>query len=184
MFYLTPTLSTEHLVLKRGTLEDFQKVYEYDFRKLRDICGEFAYVKLDPQLIKGFETAADEEDTLNWILYTKEDLLPIGDLVADRVNPELRAIELAFNLHPAYWGKGYMVEAVVEAMAHLFSLGFENILCGYDEGNVKSKRVIEKMGFEPYKTTENAWMKNGVPITNYLCILSKENFERIYANLV
>ncbi|MBQ8398725.1 MAG: hypothetical protein IJX08_02020 [Clostridia bacterium] len=56
------------------------------------------------------------------------------------------------------------------------TLQFDNILCGYDEGNVKSKRVIEKLGFLPYETIPNAWQKNGVPITSYRCILSKERF--------
>ena len=177
MKYTTLPLETERLILKRGSAEDFQTVYEYDFRALRDICGEFAYIKLDPAMLQGFETYADEEDVLNWILFLKEDMTPIGDLVADRIDKEQNAIELAFNLHPDYWGKGYMPEAVNEVMRHLFSLGFDNILCSYDEGNRKSKRVIEKLGFVLYKTTPNAWQKNGMPITSYHYILSKKTFE-------
>lgn len=177
MHYLTPELSTPRLILKRGNSEDFKRVYEYDFRCLRDICGEFEYVKLDPSLIEGLENAADDEDTLNWILYLKDTMTPIGDLVADRPIPELHAIELSFNLHPDYWGNGYMPEAVVCVMDYLFRvLHFENILCGYDEGNVKSKRLIEKLGFLPYKTTPNAWLKKGSPVTSYDFILSKEQF--------
>ena len=49
MIYETPVLETERLMLKRGTLEDYQKVYEYDFTKLRDINGEFDFVKQDPK---------------------------------------------------------------------------------------------------------------------------------------
>ena len=41
MLYETPVLETERLILKRGTLDDFQHVYEYDFTKLRNINGEF-----------------------------------------------------------------------------------------------------------------------------------------------
>ena len=72
MKYITPKLETGRLVLQRGSLEDFQKVYEYDFRKLRDICGEFEFVKQDPAAIKGYETYADEDDALDWIIYLKE----------------------------------------------------------------------------------------------------------------
>ncbi len=164
----------------RGSLEDFQKVYEYDFRKLRDICGEFEFVKQDPSAIEGFETYADEDDAMDWILYRKDSGDPIGNLTADRINPELNAIELAFNLHPNYWGNGYMMEACHAAMHYLFSIGFDNILCGYSEGNVKSKRVGEKMGFEPHSVKENAWKKNGVPITDYTTILSKEKFYALH----
>ena len=49
MEYETPIIETERLILKRGTLEDYQKVYEYDFTKLRDINGEFDFVKQDPK---------------------------------------------------------------------------------------------------------------------------------------
>jgi hypothetical protein len=37
MKYSTLPLETERLILKRGSAEDFQTVYEYDFRALRDI---------------------------------------------------------------------------------------------------------------------------------------------------
>lgn len=177
MKYKTPELTTDRLVLKKGTLKDFQTVYEYDFRKLRDICGECEYEKLDPEMVNGFELYADEENVLNWIVFLKDTMAPIGDLVADRIDYGLNSIEIAYNLHPDYWGNGYMPEAVNEAMNYLFGLGFDNIICAYDEGNIKSKRVIEKLGFKCFKTIENAWFKNGIPITSYEYIISKSEFE-------
>lgn len=182
MKYTTPELQTERLILKRGTDADFQAVYEYDFRKLRDICGEFEYVKMDPEMLRDFEQYADEDGVLNWVLFLKDSGRPIGDLVADRIDPSVNSIEIAFNLHPDYWGKGYMPEAVRKAMEYLFFLGFDQIVCGYDEGNRKSKRVIEKMGFMPYKTVPNAWQKNGQSITTYDYILSKERFLSMRCN--
>ena len=177
MKYTTPMLTTERLILKRGTFEDFGRVYEYDFRKLRDICGEFVYEKLDPKVIEGFELYADEDDVLNWIVFLKDTMRPIGDLVADRIDPELKSIEIAYNLHPDYWGNGYMPEAVKGVMKYLFDLGFNNIVCTYDEGNAKSQRVIEKLGFKHYKTIPDSWKKNGTPITCYNYIISKADFE-------
>lgn len=35
--YITPNLETDRLILKRVTDENFLKVYEYDFTRLRDI---------------------------------------------------------------------------------------------------------------------------------------------------
>jgi len=40
MMYETPQLETERLILKRGTYEDYVKVYEYDFTRLRNIAGD------------------------------------------------------------------------------------------------------------------------------------------------
>jgi len=180
MKYITPELTTDRLILKRGTFDDYVAVYEYDFRKLRDICGEFEFVRQDPAKLEGYDTYADEEeDVFDWIVYLR-DGTPVGNIVADRVDRELNAIELAFNLHPTYWGNEYIKEAVIEICRYLYGIGFASILCGYSEGNRKSKRVNEKIGFKPYKTIENAWVKNGTPITDYQCILSKEDFFKLY----
>lgn len=105
---------------------------------------------------------------------------PIGNVIADRKQKNIKAIELAFNNHPNYWRQGYTSEAVIEIIKFLFSQGYENILCGYDEGNIKSKAIGEKLGFEPYKVKENAWQKNGISITSYTSILSNERFNELY----
>ena len=73
-----------------------------------------------------------------------------------------------------------MMEAVIEVMNYLFHNGYENVICGYDEGNKKSKRINEKLGFMPYKVIENAWYKNGIPITTYQNIMSKSRFKELY----
>lgn len=67
---LSPKLETKRLILKRGTYDDYAKVYEYDFGKLRDIAGEFEYVKQDLELIKGYEK--ERENAYDWIIYLKE----------------------------------------------------------------------------------------------------------------
>lgn len=178
MIYETPQLETERLILKRGTYEDFVKVYEYDFTKLRDINGEFEFVKYDPEKLKGWEIP--EPETYDWIIYLKENMEPIGNIVADREQQDIKAIELAFNTHPNHWRKGYTSEALIEIMKFLFNQGYENILCGYADGNYKSKAIGEKLGFEPYKVKENAWIKDDTTITSYTSILSKEKFNELY----
>lgn len=46
--------------------------------------------------------------------------MPIGNIVADREDDNLHSIELSFNLHPNYWGCGYMKEACIIVMDYLF----------------------------------------------------------------
>ena len=65
-------------------------------------------------------------------------------------------------------------------MNYLFNNGFENIICGYSEGNIKSKKLNEKLGFIPYKTIEESWFKNGIPITDYKSIMNKSRFDKLY----
>lgn len=181
MFFKTPILETDKLILKKGNKKDFIKVYEYDFTKLRNINGEFEFVKYDSELASSMATYAEEtEGVYDWIVYLKETMEPIANIVADREDKELNSMELSFNLHPIYWGNGYMKEAVTKVMEFLFENGYSNIICGYDEGNEKSKRVQEKIGFEFYKDEENSWQKNGVSITKHINIMNKELFYDIY----
>lgn len=178
MYYETPILETERLILKRGTFPDYLKVYEYDFTKLRDIAGEFEFVKIAPEKIKGFEEIY--ENSYDWIVYLKETNTPISNIVADREREDINSIELAFNTHPNYWKAGYTAEAVKEIMKFLFEERYDNIICGYDEGNEKSKRFGEKLGFVSFEKKENAWSKNGIPITSYSTIMSKERYKELY----
>ena len=56
--------------------------------------------------------------------------------------------ELGYALHPGYWGRGLIPEAARELLRWGFEeLGLRTIWCGHYEGNLKSRRVIEKCGF-------------------------------------
>ena len=60
--------------------------------------------------------------------------------------------ELGFVLSKAYWGQGFMPEAVKSVMDYLFNeLDLDFLLCGYYDFNEQSKRVQEKCGFKPYR---------------------------------
>ena len=58
------------------------------------------------------------------------------------------ACELGYWLGQPFWGRGYMPEAAKELLRHGFEdLGMEVVWCGFYDGNQKSKRVQEKLGF-------------------------------------
>ncbi len=87
--------------------------------------------------------------------------------------------ELGYWLGKPFWGNGYMPEAATELLRHGFEkLGMTTIWCGYYDGNQKSKRVQEKVGFIYHHTC------NEVPVplmnetrighTNYM---TKEHWE-------
>ena len=72
--------------------------------------------------------------------------------------PELNALqgrEIGYVLSKAYWGQELMPEAVKEVINWLFSeekLDF--IIVGHFDRNPRSKRVVEKCGFQYIKTTK------------------------------
>ena len=57
--------------------------------------------------------------------------------------------ELGFWLGKHFWGRGIMPEASRELLRHAFEeLGMKKVWCGYYDGNTKSMRVQEKLGFK------------------------------------
>ena len=158
--YNTVKLETDRLIIDKGTIKDCMKIYEYDYNMCKGINGIDKLVKLD--IPKNF-MGDDEEKYYNedcfkyqmydWFMYLKHNRIPIGNIVADREIKDINAIEIAYNLHPDYWHKGYMTEAVKEVIKYLYSIGYDNVILTYEEGNIRSKKIIEKLGFNPYKET-------------------------------
>ena len=69
----------------------------------------------------------------------------------DRHRPELPGPddEIGYALHPDWWGQGLAAEAVRALLAYGFDeLGLAAIWCNHYEGNHRSRRVIEKCGFQ------------------------------------
>lgn len=181
MKYITPILETERLILKRGTYEDYVKVYEYDFTRLRNINGEFEFVKYDPEQLSGFETYADEDNVLDFIVYIKENLEPIGNIVLDRYDENMKSLEIAVNLHPTYWRKGYMTETILKVMDYVYTnLDIENIVYGYAIENYKSKGLSDKIGFEFLRRYTQHYTRISKDIIHEDTIMSKERFYELY----
>ena len=64
--------------------------------------------------------------------------------------------ELGYWLGKPFWGQGIMPEATREMLRHAFEdIGMSKVWCGYYEGNTKSKRVQEKVGFKYQWTTKD-----------------------------
>lgn len=56
--------------------------------------------------------------------------------------------ELGYCLGVPYWGRGIVPEAAREILRHVFEdLKLARVWCGYYDGNTKSRRVQEKLGF-------------------------------------
>lgn len=180
--YITPTIETERLILKHGKYEDYVKVYEYDFTRLRNIGGEFEYIKYDPQKLKGWENCCiEEEKTIDFIVYLKDTMQPIANLLYDRYNPENKSLEISVNLHPSYWRKGYMTEAILESMKYVFTnMDIDNIVYGYAEENFKSKGLSDKIGFAYYSFHVEHYSRIDKDVKTINTIMSKEKFFELY----
>lgn len=67
----------------------------------------------------------------------------------------LQGREIGYVLSKAYWGQGLMPEAVNRVVNWLFDdVGLDFVICGHFDHNLRSRRVIEKCGFQYIKTVK------------------------------
>jgi RimJ/RimL family protein N-acetyltransferase len=146
------TLQTERLILRRWELSDAEDLFRY---------------AKDPDIgpIAGWPAHKDIEESKNIInnvlngpeayaICLKEDGKAIGAIEhklygkTDLAEGEDEC-ELGYWLGKPFWGRGIMPEAGREMLRHAFEdLGMNKVWCGYYDGNEKSKRVQEKLGFK------------------------------------
>jgi len=176
-------LYTERLILRPWTAEDASSLYEY---------------ARDPDVgpIAGWPAHKSEEESLDVIknvfngkecyaICEKENNIAIGAIEL-KLNGHTDMTErddeceLGYWLGKPFWGRGYAPEAAKALMDRGFSdLGMTTIWIGYYDGNHKSKRVQEKLGFAYHHTCDEV----DVPLlgevrvghTNYM---TKEMWEK------
>lgn len=87
--------------------------------------------------------------------------------------------ELGYWLGKPFWGRGYVPEAAGALIRRAFEeLGMAAIWCGYYEGNAKSRRVQEKLGFVPHHISPDV----PVPLlhetrTGHATLLTRERWQ-------
>ena len=180
-------LSTERLILRPWNENDAEECYKYaKDPRVGTPAGWPAHKSVEEtkQIIKQI-LMKDETYAIVW----KETGLPVGSISlmfgnqSDLVQNE-NECELGYWIGVPYWGKGIMPEAATELLRHAFEdLGVEKVWCGYYDGNEKSKRVQEKLGFRFHHTTE----KVDVPQLcetrkGHVNLLTKEERSKTFAN--
>lgn len=179
------TFTTERLLLRPWRESDAESLYEY--AKAPDV-GPIAgwpphqSVEESREIIRTVFSAAE-----TYAICERDNVIAIGAISlkmgeATDITDRDDECELGYWLGKPFWGRGYMPEAAVELLRHAFEdLGMRAVWCGYYEGNLKSKRVQEKLGFE-YNHTHPAvpvplMGETRVGITNRM---TREQWEELY----
>jgi len=134
-------------------LEDWPDVAAYS------MGPEFArYIPLPPQTEDSARAFVEErvrsgqpDSAGNWhfAIQRADDPRLIGSVRIGVREPTHGQGDVGYALHPAFWGRGYMTEALVRLLAFGFEeLGLERIWATADIRNARSWRVMERAGME------------------------------------
>ena len=152
-------LETQRLFLRHWEDGDAEKLYEYaSDPDVGPIAGwpPHRSVEESRQVIRDVFSGKEA-----YAVCRREDGQPIGAIelklrghtdLTDREDE----CELGYWLGKPFWGQGMIPEAAGEMLRHAFEdLHMTRVWCGYYEGNEKSKRVQEKVGFRYQWRSEN-----------------------------
>lgn len=150
-------LETKRLILRPWEESDAEECFRYaQDPRVGPAAGWPAHTSVEQsrQVIRDI-LAVPETYAVVW----KETGLPVGS-IGLRFHSDLAEqddeAELGYWLGVPWWGRGIMPEAAREILRHAFEdLKLERVWCGYYDGNTKSARAQEKLGFRHQWTTEN-----------------------------
>lgn len=155
-------LETARLILRRWEDSDAESLYEYaKDPDVGPIAGWPPHKSIDESrdVIKNVLNGKEA-----YAICLKEDGRAIGAIEL-KLNGHTDMTERGDECELGYWigksfcGQGIMPEAAREVLRHAFEdIGMTKVWCGYYEGNTKSKRVQEKVGFR-YQ-----WKSEGVDV--------------------
>ena len=182
------TMQTDRLILRHWKETDAESLY--DFAKDPRVGLPAGWpphrsVEESREIIKNVLCSPE-----CYAICLREDGIPIGTIELKRkgstdMTDRDDECELGYCLHPAFWGRGYMPEAGREVLRHAFEeLGMRAVWCGYYEGNDKSRRVQEKLGFSYHHRCDEVPVPRLHEIRiGFTNLLTKEDWNRQQENI-
>lgn len=144
-------LNTERLLLKNIAEDDKEFIFSqfsndsvnkhlFDAEPMKDIAEA-------EELIR-FYRMPEPRGQHRWILVRKEDGVKIGTCGFHCYDRKNRRMDVGYDLDPAYWGRGYMLEAMREIISFAKAqMDVDEISACIHTENQPSIRLIEKLGF-------------------------------------
>lgn len=151
-------LETKRLILRPWRLEDAEELYEYaKDPAIGPPAGWPPHTDVDNsrQIIRDVFSAPE---TYAVCLKGGNPIGSIGLKLKGYTDMTDRddECELGYWIGKPFWGQGLIPEAARELLRYAFEdLGMRAVWCGYYEGNIKSRRVQEKLGFIHCYTTDD-----------------------------
>ncbi len=181
IFRNQPTIETERLILRQMSLVDAEDMYAYakDPEVTRYLTWEpHTSLFYTREYLEYLESRYAIGDFFDWAVIEKTSGRMVGTCGFTRFRYEDDCGEIGYVLNPDVWGRGY----APEALRALLSFGFDTLLlerieAKFMEGNVRSLRVMEKLGMRLEGYHRNGMRIKGKLSTVGVCaILRGEHF--------
>ncbi|ENQ3107889.1 GNAT family N-acetyltransferase [Bacillus cereus] len=147
-----PILETERLRLIEINQTYSQNIYDiFSIEEVTRYYGMKPFNEIEQaiQMINSFAKNFQEKRAIRWGIVVKETGDFVGTVGFNNLQLWSKRAEIGYDIHPAFWRKGYASEAVKEVLAYgfqkldLFRIG----AITYPE-NTASSHLLLKLGFQ------------------------------------
>ncbi len=176
-------METSRLILRHWRDDDAEALYKYAKSKsIGPAAGWNPHKDVEESLMIIREIFSKPE---TYAIVLKETMEPVGCIaLMPQSDSNIKFsspydMELGYWIGTPYWGRGLVPEAAKALIRRGFEeLGCKNIWCGYFDGNNKSRRVQEKLGFSHVRTEQDIFWETTCEIkTEHVNILTRESWE-------
>ena len=184
LFSNIPELRTKRLILRKLLVRDADDMYEY--AKRSDVTK---YLTWNPhpnrsytkEYLEYVATRYASGEFYDWAVIEIKSGKMIGTCGFTRFDFASNSAEVGYVLNPECWGHEYAPEALREVIRFGFTtLGLNRIEAKHIEGNVASRRVMEKVGMTYEGTLRRSLYLRGEYRNVCICSILKSEFEQRY----
>ncbi len=149
----TQKIETQRLILRRFTIHDTIDMY-YKWASDPEVTKYLTWpahssIKVTRSVLAEWVDNYADGGFFNWAIEYKETGKAIGNISVVKLNEETEAADIGYCMSRAYWGKGFMAEALKAVVDYLFDVvGLNRIAACHDVNNPNSGRVMDKAGMQ------------------------------------
>ncbi|HEY3876090.1 MAG TPA: GNAT family N-acetyltransferase [Candidatus Kapabacteria bacterium] len=171
-FETHPTLETERLRLRQLKISDLEDLHAYYSDPETAIYVPFiafTSVTKTEELLKRVAQEFDERKSILFGIERKSDGKIMGITDIYRLSLPNHRMELGWGLARAFWGFGYMTEAVRAFIRFAFEeMGMHRIEAECQTDNIRSIRVAERCGMRLEATRVENEINKGCFVSNHV----------------
>ncbi|WP_193065045.1 GNAT family N-acetyltransferase [Oceanobacillus oncorhynchi] len=160
-----PKLETVRLILREITYDDVEDIFAcFSNQEVLRHYGQDPLEKIDQArgFIDFFAKSLEEKKGMRWGIEIKGEKGLIGTIGFNAWSPKHKRAEIGYEIHPDYWRKGYMAEAVEKILSYgSDTLGLTRIGAVVFLENEASNNLLTKMGFKQEGILKNYMYQNG-----------------------
>ena len=176
-------METQRLILRPWTENDAESLYNYaKDPAIGPIAGRPPHTSVENsrEIIRDILSAPETYAVV--LKETNEPIGSVGIMFADGVHSadmQDGDAEIGYWIGVPYWGQGLIPEAVQRLLKRCFvELDVKRVWCGHYDGNIKSRRVMEKCGFKYHHTEEGKTSPLGDIRTEHFTLLTREDWKK------